>query len=64
MPTNWGMIARTNLFCIAGYEYGEGLWMDLCAVDPSKAMIAQFVISLLLISLNRIIVPYVCSRQQ
>lgn len=64
MPTNWGMIARTNLFCIAGYEYGEGLWMDLCAVDPSKAIIAQFVISLLLISLNRIIVPYVCSRRQ
>lgn len=64
MPANWGMIARTNYFCISGYAYGDGLWMELCAIEPAKAVIAQLLVILLLFSLNQIVVPYACSIKQ
>ena len=57
MPANWGMIARTSLFCIDGYTMGSGEWLALCAVDPNKAIIAQLAAVILLYTLHRIIVP-------
>jgi len=64
MPANWGMIARTKIFCISGYAYGEGLWMNLCAIEPANAVTAQLLVIFVLYSLNRIIVPHTCTMER
>jgi hypothetical protein len=59
MPANWGMISRTSVYCVSGYTMSDGEWMDLCAIEPYKAIIAQVLAIMLLYTLHRIIVPAV-----
>ncbi len=63
MPASWGMIARTNIFCATGCYYGDGTWLELCAIEPVKAIVAQIVVFLILYSLNQIVVPHMSLKR-
>lgn len=56
-PINWGMILRTNLFCHNGYMMNNGEWMNLCAIEPFKAITAQILGIIILFSFHMVFVP-------
>ena len=57
-PANWGMIFRTSVFCINGYTMADGEWLDLCAIQPLNAILAQLLGIMMLYTLHKAVIPH------
>ena len=58
-PANWGMIFRTSIFCTNGYIMADGEWLDLCAIQPLKAILAQLLCTLMIYTLHKTLITHV-----